>query len=57
MGSMEGFGAEIFVLGGNEGLFGVNGSSGVDRDDVETWELSSARTTIAGVPLVDKCFE
>lgn len=52
--SVLGFGAEIVVLGGNEGLIGVDGSSEVDG---ESWERSSARTTTAGVPLVVKCLE
>jgi len=33
--SVLGFGAEIVVLGGNEGLIGVDGSSEVDG---ESWE-------------------
>ena len=32
------FGAERDVLRGKEGEFGVDGSSGVDGDDVEYWE-------------------
>lgn len=38
------------MLGGNEGIVGVDGSSEVDGDDVEGWGRSSARTTSAGVP-------
>jgi hypothetical protein len=49
-----GFGAENLVLEGCEGEVGVDGSSEVDGDDIEGWERSSARTTSAGVPLVDK---
>jgi hypothetical protein len=45
-----GRGAEIAVLGGKEGVVGVDGSSEVDGDDIEGWERSSARTTSAGVP-------
>lgn len=36
--SSFGFGAEMFVLGGKEGEVGVDGSSEVDGDDVESWE-------------------
>jgi hypothetical protein len=43
--------AEIIVLGGSEGCVGVNGSSEVDGD--RSWEWSPARTTFAGVPLVN----
>lgn len=42
------------MLEGCEGEVGVDGSSEVDGDDIEGWERSSARTTSAGVPLVDK---
>jgi hypothetical protein len=49
------FGAEMVVLEGNEGVVEVDGSSGVDGDG--EWELSSARTTTAGVPLVDRSVE
>jgi len=38
MGGSVGYGAEVVVLGGNEGLFGVDGSSEVDGDNVESWE-------------------
>lgn len=38
------------MLGGNEGIVGVDGSSEVDGDDVESWGRSSARTNFAGVP-------
>jgi hypothetical protein len=50
-----GIGAEIVVLVGNEGDVEMDGSSEVDGDI--DWELSSARTTTAGVPLVDKFLE
>lgn len=46
------FGAEIFVLEDVRGVGGMDGSSGVDGDDIYRRELSSARTTIAGVPQV-----
>jgi hypothetical protein len=39
------------VLEGNRGVVGVGGSAEVDGDDIGCWELSSARTTFAGVPL------
>lgn len=44
------------MLGGNEGIVGVDGSSEVDGDDVESWGRSSARTTSAGVPREDSSF-
>ncbi len=40
------------MLVGSVGVFGVDGSSEVDGDNMEGWERSSARTTAAGVPLV-----
>lgn len=43
-------GAEMIVLGGNEGVVGVDGSSEVDGEDISGWGRSSARTTSAGVP-------
>lgn len=48
------FGAEMVVLEGNEGDVGVDGLSEVDGDNIGCWECSSARTTSAGVPLVDQ---
>lgn len=48
-----GAGAEIVVLSGTgEVVFGVDGSSEADRDII-CWELSSARTPSAEVPLVE----
>jgi hypothetical protein len=47
------FGAEIVVLGGGEGEFGMDGPSEVDEDNIEGSSESSARTTSAGVPLGD----
>ena len=41
----------MFVLEDGRGVVGVGGSAEVDGDDIGRWELSSARTTFAGVPL------
>lgn len=43
------------MLEGSEGFVEVDGASEVDGDDIENWERSSARTTLAGVPLVLFC--
>lgn len=43
----------LFDLGGE---FGVDGSSGVDKDKI-FWGLSSARTPSAGVPLLEFRFK
>lgn len=40
------------MLEGVRGDVGVDGSSEVNGDDGGSWELSSARTNIAGVPQV-----
>jgi hypothetical protein len=43
-------GAEMLVLEEGSGVVGVDGSAEVDGDTMCCWELSSARTTFAGVP-------
>ena len=49
--------AEMAVLVGLEGEVGVDGSSGMDRDVIVGRGLSSARTTSAGVPLLEFRFK
>jgi len=49
-GRLLGSGAEMFVLDEGRGAIGVGGSAEMDGDNIGWWELSSARTTFAGVP-------